>query len=74
MSRLVKHSAQAPTQVETDGSPIYVCRCGLTKNSQGLCDGSHETTKDEEKSKMYVYDKNNKKEEVGCKGKGCNCC
>lgn len=56
MARLVKHTAQAPSQVETTGKPIFVCRCGLTSSKQGLCDGSHKVTKDEKKKTVYCYD------------------
>ena len=55
MGRLVKHTAKGPAKVETTEAPIFVCRCGLSKNEQGLCDGSHKVTQDEQEDKLYIY-------------------
>jgi CDGSH-type Zn-finger protein len=69
MARLVLKKDKGPAVVMTNGSPIHVCRCGLSKDKQGLCDGSHLNTIDEEEDKVYCYDKKMKREEV--KEKGC---
>lgn len=57
MPRLVQHNAAAPVAVKSpaDGSPAWICQCGLSKN-QPLCDGSHHAIKDEDNNKLYEYD------------------
>jgi len=57
MPRLVKHTAHGPSVVKTPkGDEVHVCRCGLTKNPQGLCDGSHTKTLDEKEGEVCCYD------------------
>ena len=75
MSRLVKHTATTPAKVTTpSGDDVFVCRCGLTKNEKGMCDGSHKKTQDEDKGKVYCYDQDLKREEVDEKVEGCGGC
>lgn len=77
MTRLVKHIDQGPSIVKSENS-IFICRCGLTKNTQGLCDQSHKRTLSEQKDKVYCYDESGKRMEIlDCcdnKEKCCNCC
>lgn len=76
MARLVKHTAKKPAMVETDGKPIFVCRCGLSKNSQGLCDGSHKVVADESDDELCCYDKDLSRKKVKKNNHDCdgNCC
>ncbi|HDZ54110.1 MAG TPA: CDGSH iron-sulfur domain-containing protein [Candidatus Nealsonbacteria bacterium] len=74
MTRLVEHAEKSPVQVDTTGEPIFVCRCGLTRNEKGLCDGSHQKAQDEKEGKLYCYDKQlNRKEIKGDEVKQCGC-
>lgn len=65
MPRLVQHNAQGPVKVEPneDGSPAWICQCGLSKN-QPYCDGSHAVTTDEDPSKLYQYDRQQERQEL----------
>ena len=38
--------------------------CGLSKN-QPFCDGSHKKTRDEEEGKVYEYDNEGHRSEIG---------
>jgi CDGSH iron-sulfur domain-containing protein 3 len=67
MPRVITKDKQGPAKV----GDKFICQCGLSKN-QPFCDGSHKNTLDEDKSKTYCYDKDNKRKEV--KEKGCCCC
>jgi len=63
--RLVKFTAKKPVEVKTAGKDsVWVCRCGLTKRPDGLCDGSHQMTAEEVDDKLYVYDKTGRRVEV----------
>lgn len=64
MARFVKYTEKSPAQVNTTGEPIFICRCGLTRNKKGLCDGSHQKTQDEEEEKTYCYDEQLNKKEI----------
>jgi len=65
MSRLVKHAAQSPAKHTTPkGDDIYICRCGLSKDEKGLCDGSHQKTQGEDAGKVYSYDDALERKEV----------
>lgn len=57
--RLVLHGHNTPLQVE---GKTY-CRCGLSKNFP-FCDASHHKTTDEQKDKIYTYDKNQTRVEL----------
>ena len=71
MARKVIHSAQGPAEVKTpNGDSVWVCRCGLTKSEQGLCDSSHKQTLDEKEGDIYEYDDEGHQEQ-GCCGGGC---
>lgn len=84
MARLVLHKQTGHSTVFTkSGESIEICRCGLTKDKDGLCDDSHLVTLDEEEGKVYCYDENLQREEVapedkkghcgGSCGGGCKC-
>jgi CDGSH-type Zn-finger protein len=65
MPRIVQHNSKAPVSVKSpaDGSPAWICQCGLSKN-QPLCDGSHQACKDEDDNKFYEYDESQKRSEL----------
>jgi len=66
MTRWVKKMAGQPKAVDVTGKKtINVCACGLTSDPNGLCDGSHAVVGDEEKGKIYIYDKNLGRKEIG---------
>lgn len=64
MVRFIKFTGKAPAQVDTTGEPVYVCRCGLTRDEKGLCDGSHKKVEDEKEKKLYCYDENLDRKEI----------
>lgn len=71
MARRVIHAAQGPVEFKTqNGDSVWICRCGLTKSEQGLCDGAHKQTHDEKEGELYEYDGEGRQEE-GCCGGGC---
>ena len=55
MARMVKHDLTGPHKLEKGGETIWVCACGLLKNTPS-CDGSHKKTRDEEPGALYVCD------------------
>jgi CDGSH-type Zn-finger protein len=55
MARIVKRTANGPTQFVIDGKEQWLCKCGLSKN-QPFCDGSHKLTLGEDPGKLYWYD------------------
>lgn len=61
MTRLIPHTARGPLKVlKADlapGDAVYLCRCGLTANPNGSCDGSHKATKDEQPGHVYLYER-----------------
>jgi CDGSH-type Zn-finger protein len=60
MTRIVSHTATGPLAVPKTSAPgeaLYVCRCGLTANPLGLCDGSHKLTRDEQPNQVYLYER-----------------
>ena len=61
MTRLIPHTARGPLKVlKADlppGDAVFLCRCGLTANPNGLCDGSHKATKDEQPGNVYLYER-----------------
>lgn len=74
MARFVKHTEKSPAQVDTTGEPIFVCRCGLTRNKKGLCDGSHQKVQDEKEGKLYCYDEKLERKELDETDEKCGCC
>ena len=63
MRKVIK-SAQGPLEIKPQESSVWICMCGLSKN-QPFCDGSHKKTRDEEGGKIYEYDEEGHRREVG---------
>lgn len=67
MARSVVMTGIAPAEVKTkSGDSVWVCRCGLTANADGTCNGNHKKFKvaEEDKDKLYCYDKTGRRQEV----------
>lgn len=67
MPRLVTHTATGPTEVKTkSGDSVWICRCGLTDNEDGTCNGNHRKLEvaEEDVETLYVYDENGERSEV----------
>jgi|LakMenE18May11ns_1017448.scaffolds.fasta_scaffold9931802_2 CDGSH-type Zn-finger protein len=82
MARLVALTQKEPKEITVGDKTFKICRCGLTKNVDGLCDQTHLITKDEEEGSTYFYDKDLNRELVDmisddedmdecCGGSGC---
>ena len=69
MSRCIKHTAQEPARLVVGGQQISICRCGLSKNPNGFCDGSHNKTLDEQEGICYCYDETGERKECICESK-----
>jgi CDGSH-type Zn-finger protein len=63
MPRLVKRFRQEPFAVPAGTETQYICGCGLSSNLP-FCDGTHETTKDEDPKKLYWYDEDGERHET----------
>jgi len=80
MARIVIKTAHAPKVIDPSDKPVTICMCGLSKN-QPFCDGSHLKTVDEDDKKVYTYNDDGTREELGgccggdssCGGDGCSC-
>lgn len=59
MPRLIRHDATGPYEVPPQEKSVWVCGCGLSKNLP-FCDGAHKTCRQEDRGKLYVYDKDRK--------------
>ena len=61
MTRLIPHTARGPLKVlKADmlaGDAVYLCRCGLSANANGFCDGSHKATLNEQPGRVYLYER-----------------
>ncbi|WP_457560143.1 CDGSH iron-sulfur domain-containing protein [Caminibacter sp.] len=57
--RLVKMKEKKPLKLETKDGAFFICQCGLSKKFP-QCDGSHKRVKDEDDSKLYIYDENSR--------------
>lgn len=57
MPRIVKHEKKSPNVIEEKDAkfPLHICACGLSRNLP-YCDGSHDRTRDEADTAVYVYD------------------
>jgi CDGSH-type Zn-finger protein len=74
MARMVVKTEHGPKVIMSDGKPILICMCGLSK-TQPFCDKSHLKTLDEKEGKTYVYDEKGGREEVcGDCEEECSCC
>ena len=56
MARMVYHDATGPHEVTPSDESVWICQCGLSQNNP-FCDGSHKKARQEDASKVYVYDK-----------------
>lgn len=73
MARYVLHAAQGPSKIKIGDEYVEICRCGLTRDKDGLCDESHHFTINEEQGKIYKYDETLNREEFDLDDKG-GCC
>ncbi len=64
MARLILKTKTGPAKVTVGNKDIYICQCGLTKNKDGLCDGSHKAVLDEGRDTVYCYDKKGRRVEA----------
>ncbi len=63
MPRIIVKSAQGPVEAKTPGGEsVWVCKCGLSANPEGRCDGSHKKTLDEKPGIIYAYDEKGRAE------------
>lgn len=63
MARLVKHTAKGPAEIKPGDESAWICRCGLTRDDKGRCDGSHGNVQTEDDAKTYSYE-SGKREEI----------
>lgn len=57
MPRMIYHDANGPQEVKPSDQSAWICMCGLSQNMP-FCDGAHKKARQEDKGKLYVYDKN----------------
>ncbi|MGC8566804.1 MAG: CDGSH iron-sulfur domain-containing protein [Caldisphaera sp.] len=64
MARIILHERNQPYAIKLDNDKeIHICACGLSKNKP-YCDGSHRKTQDEEKDKIYLYNKDGQRLDI----------
>ena len=63
MPRIVKRYRQEPFEVKVGNESQWICGCGLSANMP-YCDGTHESTRDEDPKKLYWYDENDERHET----------
>ena len=56
MPRMIYHDATGPQEVPPSQQSVWICQCGLSQKLP-FCDGSHKQARQEDPTKLYVYDK-----------------
>lgn len=64
MARIIHSDRDGPYRIDPQEKPVFICGCGLTQNWP-FCDGTHKACVSEEEGKVYRYDEDGKREEVG---------
>ncbi len=62
--RKVLKSDQQPIEIKPQEKSVWICACGLSKK-QPFCDGSHKRIAGEEDGKVYEYDAEGHRHEIG---------
>lgn len=64
MSRRIIKDAKGPYEMTPKEGSVHICMCGLSKNPP-FCDKSCRAVKDEEEGKLYEYDAEGHRKEIG---------
>ena len=62
--RKVLKSDKQPIEIKPQEKSVWICACGLSRN-QPFCDGSHKKIAGEEEGRVYEYDAEGHRREIG---------